>query len=297
MAETKSKKETKEPIEEKIDYKQLNIYQKMSIATSKIEKVIKGLTVGEGKYAYKAVSDKDVNNAVKPIEAEIGIYSYPYARVIRAEDRETFTTSRGTNLNFVIKLETTYRFINVDKPDEFIDITTYGYGIDAQDKAPGKAMTYSDKYALLKAYKIETGDDPDQKPSEEVSAVPVEITEEYAKNYTLNFGKYKGKKLSDLFEEDEGYIEWLLEYEKADETIKKCINLLYKINEKNVIKEQLDKKEQDEKLALINKTNMLFDITKTDRDKVYEYYKVTSNSEMTLVQLRELVAVLERRQN
>ena len=26
-------------------------------------------------------------------------------------------------------------------------------------------MTYSDKYALLKAYKIETGDDPDQNAS------------------------------------------------------------------------------------------------------------------------------------
>ena len=27
-------------------------------------------------------------------------------------------------------------------------------------------MTYGDKYALLKAYKIETGDDPDQEPSD-----------------------------------------------------------------------------------------------------------------------------------
>ena len=28
-------------------------------------------------------------------------------------------------------------------------------------------MTYSDKYALMKSYKIITGDDPDQNPSEE----------------------------------------------------------------------------------------------------------------------------------
>ena len=31
--------------------------------------------------------------------------------------------------------------------------------------ATGKAMTYADKYALMKAYKIITGDDPDQEPS------------------------------------------------------------------------------------------------------------------------------------
>ena len=28
-------------------------------------------------------------------------------------------------------------------------------------------MTYADKYALMKAYKISTGDDPDQDPSKE----------------------------------------------------------------------------------------------------------------------------------
>jgi len=58
----------------------------------------------------------------------------------------------------------------VDKPEEYLDITTYGDGIDSQDKAPGKAMTYGDKYALLKAYKIRTGEDPDANESEEGTA-------------------------------------------------------------------------------------------------------------------------------
>ena len=59
----------------------------------------------------------------------------------------------------------------MDNPTDFIDITTCGDGFDAQDKATGKAMTYSDKYALLKAYKIETGEDLDQKASEPISKV------------------------------------------------------------------------------------------------------------------------------
>jgi hypothetical protein len=42
---------------------------------------------------------------------------------------------------------------------------SYGDGIDTGDKAPGKAMTYSDKYSLLKAYKVATGDDPDKDAS------------------------------------------------------------------------------------------------------------------------------------
>ena len=69
--------------------------------------------------------------------------------------------------NRYLRIETVYRFVNIDNPDEYIDITTYGDGIDPQDKAVGKAMTYSDKYALLKAYKIITGEDPDQFKSEE----------------------------------------------------------------------------------------------------------------------------------
>ena len=69
--------------------------------------------------------------------------------------------------NRYLRIETVYRFVNIDNPEEYIDITTYGDGIDPQDKAVGKAMTYSDKYALLKAYKIITGEDPDQFKSEE----------------------------------------------------------------------------------------------------------------------------------
>jgi len=271
--------------EVKQDYTNLNIFQKMSIATSKIEKVVKGLTVGEGKNQYKAVSDKDVLNAVKPIEFELGIYSYPFSREIKRDERLVFKNKYGATENFVTRLEIIYRFVNVDKPEEFIDITTYGDGIDSQDKAMGKAMTYGDKYALLKAYKIETGDDPDQNPSEET-----ELTEEVAKNYVLTFGKYKGETLGNLLDDDYDYLMWLRDNKSTDKYIKDCLNLIMK-------DETSSEKEQQEILMLINKTNILFDTTGTDREKVYQYYGVNSNSEMSLAQLKELVGVLEKRQN
>ena len=73
-----------------------------------------------------------------------------------------------------LRLEITYRFINMDNPSEYVDIKTYGDGIDTGDKAPGKAMTYGDKYALMKAYKISTGDDPDKEASPEQGYVKTE---------------------------------------------------------------------------------------------------------------------------
>lgn len=157
----------------------LNIYQKMSKATEAINKVAKNLQVGVGAAQYKAVGEADVLAAVKPIEIEMGIYSYPLTReIVNDEILKTSTTKEykgeitTTEKNSVfLRIRTTYRFVNVDKPEEYIDIITYGDGVDAQDKAPGKAMTYSDKYALLKAYKIETGDDPDQYMSVENTKV------------------------------------------------------------------------------------------------------------------------------
>lgn len=156
--------------------KTLNIYQKMSLATSRIQTVAKKLKIGAGtKGEYKAVSETDVLNAVKPIEAELGIYSYPVDRKVLSKERVTFKNKFGDVDNFVIELETTYRFLNVENPEEYIDIKTYGDGVDSQDKSPGKAMTYADKYALLKAYKIATGDDPDKNKSGKLSKEEEEL--------------------------------------------------------------------------------------------------------------------------
>ena len=149
----------------------MNIYKRMLAATSEISRVAKNLNVGFGKSSYKAVGEADVLAAVKPIEEKYGIYSYPVERQIIEsgvlESVSEYNGEKTTKKQFQMRVSTVYRFVNVDCPEEFIDITTYGDGVDSQDKAPGKAMTYADKYALLKAYKIMTGDDPDQNASGE----------------------------------------------------------------------------------------------------------------------------------
>lgn len=149
----------------------MNIYEKMLAITDELNAVAKNLTVGEGRNSYKAVGEADVLAAVKPLESKHKVYSYPFSRKI--VDTSVMTTTSTYNGNtketnkLFLRLETVYRFVNIENPEEYIDITTYGDGVDSQDKATGKAMTYADKYALLKAYKIITGEDPDQKMSEE----------------------------------------------------------------------------------------------------------------------------------
>lgn len=180
----------------------MNIYQKMSAITQEISTVAKNLMVGEGRSQYKAVGEADVLAAVKPVEAKHGVYSYPAKReVIDSGEMVSTSTYNGQTKEtrkLYVRVETTYRFVNMDEPSEYIDIITYGDGVDTQDKAPGKAMTYSDKYALLKAYKIQTGDDPDQNASEPLKAV---MSQNISKAKSIALSKMitdKGAKIEDI---------------------------------------------------------------------------------------------------
>lgn len=157
----------------------MNIYEKLLNITNEIGLVNKNLIVGEGKASYKAVGEADVLKAVKELEFKHKIYSYPCKRIItdssilQTEKEYKGEVKKGNQI--FLRIETTYRFVNVENPEEFIEVTTYGDGVDTQDKAPGKAMTYSDKYALLKVYKMITGDDPDQNPSPDNMEIKDEV--------------------------------------------------------------------------------------------------------------------------
>jgi len=157
----------------------MNLYEKMLKITTEISAVNKNLSVdtGNGK-GYKAVSEVDVLTAVRPIEAKYGIYSYPQSRRVIDSGTIVNTTKYGEKKQLYIRIETVYRFVNTENPDEFLDIVSYGDGVDSQDKAPGKAMTYSDKYALLKAYKIRTGEDLDAEASDDLVSIEKEIPED-----------------------------------------------------------------------------------------------------------------------
>lgn len=184
-----------------------NIFQRMSAITAELQTVAKNLEVGLGKNTYKAVSESDVLRAVKPIEAKHGVYSYPFSRTIVRSDTITTETDRGSRLTYFMRIETVYRFVNMDNPQEYIDITTFGDGIDTGDKAPGKGMTYADKYALLKAYKINTGEDPDATHSDDLMPNGKKSTKD---DYSITADQIK--RLHALLDKDEGLKATVLGY-------------------------------------------------------------------------------------
>ena len=148
-----------------------NIFQRIDAITAELGVVAKNLSVQATKTSsYKAVGERDIIDAVKPLEHKYGVVSYPVSREllddVTLESEQTYNGNTTKKTTFYIKIRTKYRFVNIDDPKDFIETETISDGIDSGDKGGGKAMTYGDKYALMKMYKISTGEDPDQTASE-----------------------------------------------------------------------------------------------------------------------------------
>lgn len=148
------------------EVKKLNIFERVALITAEIGSVTKDLKVGEGEKSYQATSEGSVLSAVKPLEEKYRVFSYAVTREKETQIIEKEYTWNGQQRKIrLVKVDitATYRFVNIDNPKEYIETISYGTGLDTGDKAAGKAMTYADKYALMKMYKISTGNanDPD----------------------------------------------------------------------------------------------------------------------------------------
>ncbi len=219
------------------EIKQMNLYEKLLNITNDIKSVAKNLEVGIGKNSYKAVGEADVLKTVKELEYKYRVYSFPQERrlidkaILETEKEYQGTITRSNQL--FMRIEVEYVFVNIDNPEESIKVITYGDGVDSNDKAPGKAMTYADKYALLKAYKIVTGEDPDQDPSPDKTTIG---------KTTVN--NNSGKVNSSEIVEEVDYKAELEKYinEKGLDKKETCIK--YKLNASS--------KQEDFKKALLN---------------------------------------------
>ncbi len=131
---------------QKIEAGSPNIAQRINAAMAEVDYIQKERKQG---MQYTIVSHDAVTAKVRPILQAHGVVYYP---------RDLVVNQNGNRTEAVFSV----RFENIDDRADFIDVATFGYGVDGQDKGPGKAMSYGVKYALLKVLGLETGDDPDE---------------------------------------------------------------------------------------------------------------------------------------
>ena len=111
------------------------------------------------------------------------------------------------------------------------------------------------------------------------------LTQEEADSYTLTFGKYKGKTLKQIEEQDHKYINWLMDNTKDER--------LLKIIEMTLGYAQPNEEEQQERFNLINKVNNLIIEKDIDLDAIKKKFKVESTADINTKTLKELVVYLE----
>lgn len=188
--------ENKKKVEEK-DVTTMNIFEKIQAVSEAVRNVEKNIVVGTGNSSYKAVSDIDVLMKVKEAEKQYRIVSIPVRQeLVKSEIVRVIGQGGYEKITYADIVKMTVKIINIDNTSETVEIESFGRGLDAGDKGFGKASTYARKYALLNAYKIATGEDPDQNKSEQQVALTKDELKEKVLNYLLMNASYCNSILS-----------------------------------------------------------------------------------------------------
>ncbi len=142
----------------------MNLYQRINEVRKLIKYVQKekSVSTGAGGVGYKAVTHDQVTGMVREHMVSQGIVSYPVLVTSQSMPKEV-------NADLVVakqfRYEATYDivFVNIDDPADTLTIRIEAHAMDNADKACGKAISYAKKYAVLKLFEIETGEDEESR--------------------------------------------------------------------------------------------------------------------------------------
>ena len=196
-----------------------------------------------------------------------------------------YTTFEGTEKQSngrMPKLE----FELMDCETGFFETTVItGEGIDKGDKAGYKAYTGALKYYLANTFMVATGDDPEKESPK--AKMNTKITKKDAGTYKLDFGKHSGKTIDEIQKENPEYLEWLLG-NTNDGNLTKIIELV-------TGKKKETTEESKEKMLLMVELDNLMNAQEVSREHLYKHYKVKSNKDLTIAQLKDAIERLKER--
>lgn len=138
----------------------MNIYQRVNEVRKKVHYVRKDKKVGEGG-GYMAVTHDAVTALAREHLIEQGVVIVP--TLVGSQCVLTGTmTAKGIPF---IRYEAKYRFnvVNADDPQDSFSLDIESHAMDQGDKAPGKALSYAKKYAVLKLLEIESGEEEEER--------------------------------------------------------------------------------------------------------------------------------------
>lgn len=149
---------------------ELNLFQKIADVKANID----GFTKDAKSYNYSYVSGSQVLHRIrnKMIENNLLLVPKTSEENYKQIDVTRFNKKAGREITiseFIVEMKLTYVWINADKPEEQFEVTFYAVGQqDDVSKAHGTALTYAERYFLMKFFNIPTDeDDADAKQKQE----------------------------------------------------------------------------------------------------------------------------------
>lgn len=152
----------------------MNIYQRLNTIREKVAYIRKDKKVEN----YTAVSHDAVVAETRQWFIELGVMIIP--SVISSVMIDTGCKSQKGNPLYRYEGRFLVRFMNCDDPTDFTVLEVDAHANDYGDKAPGKAITYATKSAVLKVLFLETGDNDEARtianmaPGDEISPEELE---------------------------------------------------------------------------------------------------------------------------
>lgn len=139
----------------------MNIFQRVNEVRKSIPYIQKDKAVSTGGGSYKAVTHDAVTGMVRDALIKNGVVIVPSVIESVFHPKEPDAKQRLYEATFQVD------FVNMDDPNDRITTRQTAHALDNGDKAPGKAMSYATKYAILKLFNIETGEDEESRYQQE----------------------------------------------------------------------------------------------------------------------------------
>lgn len=221
----------------------------LSKAIIKVQQTVRNLeknaTVGSGRNSYDGTKMFDVMTAFNEAMSDNGlsILTIDIDDDIRVE-RWNESTQYGEKSKQSIFCAVKVKYLLLHTSGESVELSGYGHGVDPQDKASGKALTYSLKNLLINTFLTPVGkvEDTDATHSDEIDVPKTQPepkkTNASQKLPTLPPGKYKDvakfiesgeNKNGDIVEESKRWSTIKQKY-KVSKVAVECIDSIIKNN-------------------------------------------------------------------
>jgi len=149
-----------------------NIYQRINAVMKSVKYIQKDKAVVGGGANYKAVTHDKVVSECRAALVSEGVVIYP------EQLNHSMPIMRDVERSIKMHLysaDYAIHFVNMDNPEDRISVTINAQANDNGDKAPGKAVTYATKTAILKVLCLETGENDESRVADQEVISPTQL--------------------------------------------------------------------------------------------------------------------------